>query len=151
MTPTVYTPRKDMHFSRRALGLVFLACGFLLTLVHYLAGVPLLLLAAIFLYYAPRWDLRIEFGEGGLRFSENVLDAGPVELKLADLAEVRKVVEDSGRKDLLTGHPQYMQFVEFVTRDGKVWRMHDVFPEAFDEALAEAAARAGAQVKDFGN
>ncbi len=147
----LYTPRKDMHFSRRALGLVFLGCGLLLTLVHYLAGVPLLLLAAVFLYYASRWNLRIEIGEASLRFSENLLDAGPVELRLSDLAEVRKVIEDSGRKDLLTGHPQYMELVEFVTHDGKVWRMHDVFPEAFDEALAEAASKAGAQVKDFGN
>jgi hypothetical protein len=147
----MYRPRKDMHFSRRAMGLVFLGCGLLLTSVHYLAGLPLLLLAAVFLYYAPRWDLRIEIGASSLRFSENLVDAGPVEISLADLSEVRKVMEDSGRKDMLTGHPQYMEFVEFVTRDGRIWRMHDVFPEAFDEALAEAASGAGAQVKDFGN
>lgn len=147
----VFQPRKDMHFSRRAMGLVFLACGLLLTLVHYLAGLPLLILAGIFLYYASRWDLRIEIGEASLRFSENLLDAGSVEIELADLAEIRKVREDSGRRDLLTGHPQYMDFIEFVTRAGKVWRMHDVFPEAFDAELARAAERSGAQVKDFGN
>lgn len=147
----VYTPRQDMHFSRRALGFVFLGCGLLLTAVHFLAGVPLLLLAALFLYNASRWDLRLEIGADRLRFSENLVDTRAVEIPLADLAEVRKVTEDSGRKDLLTGHAQYMGLVEFVTRDGKVWRMHDVFPEACDAALAEAASRAGAQVKDFGN
>jgi hypothetical protein len=147
----VFRPRKDMHFSRRALGLLFLACGLLLLTVHYLAGLPFLLLAGIFLYYAPRWDLRIEVGEGRLRFSENVLDTAPVELFLADLAEIRRVSEESGRRNLLTGHVDFMDFVEFETRSGKVWRMHDVFPEALDEELARLCAAAGVQVKDLGN
>lgn len=146
-----FRPRKDMHFSRRTMGFVFLGCGLLLLTVHYLAGLPLLLFAAIFLYYAPRWDLRIDLDDAGLRFSENIVDAGPVELRWADLAEIRRVEEESGRKHLLTGHPESMVFLEFVARDGKVWRMHDVFPEALDEALSSAGSRAGVEVKELEN
>jgi hypothetical protein len=133
------------------MGLVFLLCGLLLFTVHYLAGIPFLLLAGVFLYYAPRWDLRIEVEEDGIRFSENVVDTGPVVLAMADLAEIRRVSEESGRRHLLTGHSDIMDFVEFETRGGKTWRMHDVFPQALDEELARVAARTGVKVKDLGN
>lgn len=145
-----FRPRKDMHFSRRAMGLLFLLCGLLLFTVHYLAGIPFLLLAGIFLYYAPRWDLSIEVGEDRIRFSENVVDTDPVAVDLADLVEIRRVSEESGRRNLLTGISDMMDFVEFETRGGRTWRMHDVFPEALDEELARVAARAGVQVKDLG-
>lgn len=146
-----FQPRKDMHFSRRALGLVFLFCGLLLSTAHYLAGIPFLLMAGIFLYFAPRWDLRIEVEEARIRFSENVVDTHPVSVELADLVEIRRVSEESGRRNLLTGLSDIMDFVEFETRGGKTWRMHDVFPEALDEELARVAARAGVQVKDLVN
>jgi hypothetical protein len=147
----LFRPRRDLHFSRRAMGLLFLACGLLFLLVHLLAAIPFLLLAGIFLYLAPRWDLRIEVGEDSLRFSENVVDAKPVEILLADLTEIRRVAEESGRAHLLTGVPDRMDFLEFETRGGKVWRMHDTFPDELDLALIEAAGRVGAQVKDLGN
>lgn len=147
----LFRPRKEMHFSRRAMGFAFLGCGLLLTTVHYLAGTPLLLLAAVFLYFAPRWNLRIEVGEDTLWFSENVLDADPVELRISELAEIRRVAEQEDRKGLLTTHPEYSHFVEFETREGKVWRMHDVFPQALDEELRRVAAPAGVQMKDLEN
>lgn len=147
----LFRPRKEMHFSRRAMGFAFLGCGLLLSTLHYLAGLPLFLLAAVFLYYAPRWNLRIEVGEASLWFSENVIDANPVELRLADLAEIRRVSEQEDRKGLLTTHPEYIPFVEFETRNGKVWRMHDIFPESLDEELVRVAAPAGVEVKDLGN
>lgn len=133
------------------MGYLFLACGLLFLLVHILASLPFLLLAGIFLYYAPRWDLRIELGEHSLWFSENVLDQKPVEIALADLAEIRRVAEESGRANLLTGIPDRMDFVEFVAHSGKVWRMHDIFSEELDRALIEAAGLAGVQVKDLEN
>jgi hypothetical protein len=147
----LFRPRKDMHFSRRAMGAIFLVCGLLLLTVHYLAGIPFLLFAAIFLYYAPRWDLRIEVAEERIAFSENVVDTAPVTVAVADLAEIRRVSEESGRRNFLTGHSDIMDFLEFETRGGKIWRMHDVFPEALDEELARVAARAGVPVKDLGN
>ncbi len=147
----LFRPRKEMHFSRRAMGFAFLGCGILMTAIHYLAGAPLFLLAAVFLYFAPRWNLRIVVEGDRIWFSENVLDAGPVELRISDLAEIRRVSEQEDRKGLLTTHPEYIPFVEFETRDGKVWRMHDIFPEDLDEELVRVAVPAGVQVKDLEN
>lgn len=147
----LFRPRREMYFSRRLMGWVFLVCGLLLTTVHYLAGLPLLLLAGIFLYYAPRWDLRIEVGVETLRFSENLIDAESMELRFQDLAEIRRVSELVDRRGILNSSHEYLPFLEFECRSGKVWRMHDIFPEALDEELRRVAAAAGVQVKDLGN
>ena len=146
-----YRPRKDMHFSRRAMGILFLVCGVLLLTVHYLAGIPFLVFAAIFLYYAPRWDLRIDVGDETLGFSENVLDEKAVRLDWTEIAEIRRVAERTEKRGFPMGQPDWMGFVEFETRAGKVWRMHDIFPEALDEELLRRAAERGVQVQDFGN
>lgn len=140
-----------MHFNRRVMGWMFLLCGLLLLTVHYLAGLPFLMFAAVFLYYAPRWDLRIEVGDDILRFSENILAPEAVDLAWADLAEIRRVSEAVGRRNLLTGQSEYMDFVEFVMRSGKVWRMHDIFPEDLDETLRLAAGDKGVHLQDLGN
>lgn len=147
----LFRPRREMHFSRRLMGWVFLICGLLLSTVHYLAGLPLLAFAGVFLYYAPRWDLRIEVGGEAVRFSENLIDAGSIELRLQDLAEIRRVSELVDRRGILNGNQEYLPFLEFESRSGKVWRMHDIFPEALDEELRRVGAAAGVQVKDLGN
>jgi hypothetical protein len=145
----VHTPVRAAHYSRRALGWVFLACGILLFSVHYLAGCSLLALAAVTLYYAPRWDLRIETSESAIRFSENVLEVLPVELALADILEIRRVAEREDRKGLLAAYPAYHAFVEFETRAGRIYRMHDIFPETFDEEVMRLGAGAGIRLEDF--
>lgn len=147
----IFRPRKDMHFSRRAMGFLFLACGLLLLTVHYLAGIPFLAFAAIFLYYAPRWDLRIDVGDETLEFSENVLDERAVRLAWGDLSEIRRVAESREKGGFPLGQPDWMGFVEFETRAGKVWRMHDIFPDGLDEELLRRAAERGVQVQDFRN
>ena len=117
--------------------------------VHYLAGGALLAMAAVVLYYAPRWDLRIEITGAAIRFSENVVETVPVELALGDIAEIRRVAEREDRKGLLTTFPEYHGFVEFETRAGRIYRMHDIFPGAFDDEVMRLGAHAGIKVAEF--
>lgn len=140
---------RGRHFSRYAMGFVFLVCGLLLATTHLLAGAVFLALAAVVFYYAPRWDLRIEVTGDALRFSENVLDVRPLEIRFVDLAEVRRVAERFDRKGFLAMHPEYHPFVEFETRAGKTYRMHDIFTEDFDEEILRLGAAAGVRVADF--
>jgi hypothetical protein len=145
----VHRPRKGKHFSRYAMGFVFLACGLLLFTVHLLAGGLFLALAAVILYYAPRWNLRIEITSEVLRFSENVVETTPVDLALADIAEIRRVEEKYDRKGFLSMQPEYHPFVEFETRAGKIYRMHDIFGQEFDEEILRAGPPAGIRMDDF--
>jgi hypothetical protein len=145
----VHRPLKGRHFSRYAMGFVFLACGLLLATVHLLAGLALLLPAAVILYYAPRWNLRIEVTEDSLRFSENLIDTRALELRFADLAEIRRVNERVERKAFLSMVPEDHPFVEFETRAGKTYRMHDIFPEEFDEEISRLGRAAGVKVEEL--
>jgi hypothetical protein len=145
----LHRPRKGRHYSRYAMGFVFLACGALLTTVNLMAGAAFLLFAAIVFYYAPRWNLRIELTGDAIRFSENVVETYALELRLADLLEVRRVEEKEERKGFLSTYPEYYPFVEFETREGKTYRMHDIFGEAFDDELVLLAAAAGVRVSAF--
>jgi hypothetical protein len=145
----LHRPMRGRHFSRYAMGLVFLACGLLLATTHILAGAVFLALAAVVFYYAPRWDLRIEITGDTLRFSENVLEVRPLEIRFADLAEVRRVSERLDRKGFLALHPEYHPFVEFETKAGKTYRMHDIFTDELDEEILRLGAAAGVKVEDF--
>jgi hypothetical protein len=106
-------------------------------------------LAAIVLYYAPRWNLRIEITGDAIRFSENVVETYAVELALSDIAEIRRVEEKEDRKGLLTSYPEFYPFVEFETRAGRTYRMHDIFEADFDGDLLRAAAEAGIRLDRF--
>jgi hypothetical protein len=145
----LFRPRKGTHFSRKAMGLVFLACGLLLLTVHVLAGGIFLLLAAVILWYAPRWDLRIEVEGGGIRFSENLVATHPVDLRFADIKEIRRVAERLDRKGLFSSYAEYQPFVELETKGGETFRMHDIFGEDFDEEVLREGAAAGVRVEDF--
>jgi hypothetical protein len=131
------------------MGAVFLVCGLLLATVHLLAGLSLLIPAAVVLYYAPRWNLRIDVDGDSIRFSENVMEIRPLELRFSELAEIRRVSEKLERKGFLTGYPEYHPFVEFETAAGKTYRMHDIFTEEFDEEILRLGAAAGVKVEDF--
>jgi hypothetical protein len=145
----LHRPQRGRHFSRYAMGLVFLVCGLLLGTTHVLAGGVFLVLAGVVLYYAPRWDLRIEVTPETISFSENLVEIHPLELRFADLAEIRRVSERLDRKGFLTLYPEYHPFVEFETRGGKIYRMHDIFTEDFDEEILRLGSAAGVEVKDF--
>lgn len=145
----LHRPQRGRHFSRYAMGLVFLVCGLLLGTTHLLAGAVFLVLAGVVLYYAPRWDLRIEVTGESIRFSENLVEIHPLELRFADLVEIRRVSERLDRKGFLSLYPEYHPFVEFETRAGKTYRMHDIFPEAFDEEIFRLGTAAGVNVNDF--
>lgn len=139
----IFRPRKGRHFSRYLMGYVFLGCGLLLGTQNLLAGAFLLLPAAITLYYAPRWELRIDLNERSIRFSENVVEIHPVEILLKELAEVRRVEEKEERKGFLGGYSQCYPFVEFLTLQGRTYRMHDIFDADFDAELERLAAASG--------
>lgn len=145
----LHKPRKSKHFSRYLMGSVFLLCGLLLATQNLLAGGIFLPLAAVIFYYAPRWDLRIEITRDAIRFSENVLETYALELALSDIAEIRRVEETADRKGFLTTYPEFFPFVEFETRDGKTYRMHDIFDAGFDEDIMRVGAGAGIKVAGF--
>jgi hypothetical protein len=145
----VFKPRKSRHFSRYAMGGVFLVCGLLLATQSLLAGGVFLPLAAVVFYYAPRWDLRIEITGSTIRFSENVLEVHELELRLADIAEIRRVEEKEDRKGLLLAYQEFRPFVEFETRAGKTYRMHDIFDAGFDEEILRRGPAAGIALSAF--
>ncbi len=117
------------------MGWVFLFCGLMLCMVNLMAGAAFLLPAAAIFWFAPKWNLRIEVGEKSFRFSENVVETFALELPFSDIAEIRHVEESEQRKGFLTTYPEFYPFVEFVTRAGKIHRMHDIFGAAFDAEL----------------
>jgi hypothetical protein len=131
------------------MGYVFLGCGLLLGTQNLLAGACLLLPAAIILYYAPRWELRIEVNERFIRFSENVVETRPVEVLLKDLAEVTRVEEREERKGFLTSYSEFYAFVEFRTREGRTYRMHDIFDADLDSEIERLAERGGIGLDGF--
>lgn len=135
-----FRPRKSRHFSRYLMGYVFLGCGLLLGTQNLLAGACLLLPAAVVLYYAPRWELRIDVNERSIRFSENVVETHPVEILLSELEEIRRVEEREDRKGFLSTYSEFYPFVEFRTRAGRVYRMHDIFDADFDAEVERLAA-----------
>ncbi|HKP95097.1 MAG TPA: hypothetical protein VJ385_05000, partial [Fibrobacteria bacterium] len=137
------------HFSRYLMGSVFLLCGLLLATQNLLAGGIFLPLSAVVFYYAPRWNLRIEITPRTIRFSENVVETYALELALSDIAEIRRVEEKAERKGLLTTYPEYFPFVEFETRSGKTYRMHDIFDAGFDEDILRAGTAAGIDLAGF--
>lgn len=145
----LHRPIRAKHYSRYVMGLVFLGCGLLLATVHLWAGSSMLVLALVVLYYAPRWDLRIEIEGDTIRFSENVVEIAPLELRLADIREIRRVSEREERKGLLSTYPEYLPFVEFETRSGMTFRMHDIFSEEFDDEVMRAGTAAGIHLADF--
>ncbi|MEO6097980.1 MAG: hypothetical protein ABIW76_20890 [Fibrobacteria bacterium] len=145
----LHRPRKSRTFSRYVMGGVFLVCGLLLATQNLLAGGVFLPLAAVVFYYAPRWDLRIEIRGETVRFSENVLETYELELRLADIAEIRRVEEKEDRKGFLTMYQEYYPFVEFETRAGRTYRMHDIFDEGFDEEILRKGGAAGITVSAF--
>lgn len=145
----LFRPVKGKHYSRYAMGAVFLVCGLLLTTTHVLAGAVFLLLAGVVFYYAPRWDLRIEVTGETIRFSENVVEITPLELRFADLAEVRRVSERLDQKGFLSSYPEYHPYVEFETKAGRTYRMHDIFPEELDEEILRLGSAAGVKVEEF--
>jgi hypothetical protein len=131
------------------MGGVFLLCGILLGTQNLLAGGVFILLSAVVFYYAPQWNLRIETTETSIRFSENVLETYAVELALSDIAEIRRIEEKEERKGLLTTYPEFFPFVEFETKAGKTYRMHDIFDAAFDEDIMRAGRAAGIALDAF--
>ncbi len=145
----MHRPRKGRHFSRYLMGAVFLLCGLLLATQNLLAGGIFLPLAAVVLYYAPRWNLRIEVTPQTLRFSENVLETYALDLALSDIAEIRRVEEKADRKGFLTTYPEFFPFVEFQTKAGRTYRMHDIFDASFDEDILRVGAGAGIAMGAF--
>ncbi len=145
----LHRPLKNRHYSRYGMGFVFLLCGMLLATIHLLAGTVFLLLACVIFYYAPRWNLRIELNDKSIWFSENVVETVPVALNLADILEVRRVEEKELRKGFLATYPNAYTYVEFETHGGKVYRMHDIFSEDFDQEITDLATAAGARFVAF--
>jgi hypothetical protein len=145
----IYKPRKSRTFSRYLMGGVFLACGLLLATQNLLAGGVFMPIAAIILFYAPRWDLRIEISASSIRFSENVVETYELELALADIAHIRRVEEKEDRKGFLTSYQEYYPFVEFETRAGRTYRMHDIFDAEFDAEILRRGPGAGIDVSAF--
>lgn len=131
------------------MGAVFLFCGLLLGTVNMLAGAAFILPSLIIFYYAPKWELRIEINGDSMRFSENVLETRPVELALAGIREIRRVEEKENRKGLLSTYAQYHAFVEFETRDGTTYRMHDIFDADFDAEILRVGEAAGISMDTF--
>ena len=131
------------------MGGVFLVCGMLLATQNLLAGGVFLPIAAVILFYAPRWDLRIETSPASIRFSENVVETFEVKLAFADIARIRRVEEKEDRKGFLTSYPEYYPFVDFETRAGRTYRMHDIFDADFDEEIMLRGPGAGIDVSGF--
>ncbi|MEO7424442.1 MAG: hypothetical protein ABI036_04595 [Fibrobacteria bacterium] len=145
----LHRPRKGRHFSRYLMGAVFLVCALLLATQNLLAGGVFLAMALVMLYYAPRWNLRIEVTPDSLRFSENVLEIHALELALSDISEIRRVEEKAERKGFLITYPEYRAFVEFQTKAGRIYRMHDIFDDDFDEDILMIGTRAGIAMEGF--
>jgi hypothetical protein len=145
----LHRPLKAKHYSRFAMGMVFLICGLLLTTENIAAGSAFLLLSAVIFYFAPRWNLHIELTPKTIRFSENIVETGPIEIPFSDLVEIRRVKEKEDRKGFFTLYPEFYAFIEFETHAGKTYRMHDIFSEDFDDALAEQGESVGIKVSGF--
>lgn len=145
----IFRPRKSRHFSRYLMGYVFLGCGLLLGTQNLLAGAALLLPSLVVLYYAPRWELRIELNERSILFSENVVETRPVEIPLKDLSEIRRVEERAERKAFLSSYSEFYPFVEFRTHAGRTYRMHDIFDADFDAEIERLAALDGIGLEGF--
>lgn len=145
----IHKPRKSRTFSRYLMGGVFLACGLLLATQNLLAGGVFLPIAAVIFFYAPRWDLRIEISASSIRFSENVVETYDLELALADIAKIRRVEEKEDRKGFLTSYQEFYPFVEFETRVGRTYRMHDIFDAEFDAEIMRRGPGAGIDVSAF--
>jgi len=145
----IHRPLKGTHFSRYTMGFVFLSCGFLLTMVNLLAGSLFLLLALVILYYAPRWNLKIETHENCILFSENVVETVAVKIFLNEVVEIRRVSEKETRKGFLTTYPEYHPFIEFEMRSGKIYRMHDIFDLKLDEELERWGSAEGVVLSRF--
>ena len=145
----LFRPHKGRHFSRYLMGYVFIACGLLLCTQNLLAGAVLLLPGAIVLYYAPKWELRIEVTEKAIRFSENVVETHPLELSLGEIAEIRRVEEKEDRKGFLSSYSEFYPFVEFQTRAGRTYRMHDIFDDDFDAEIERVGAASGIGLEAF--
>ncbi len=145
----IHKPRKSRTFSRYLMGGVFLVCGLLLATQNLLAGAVFLPIAAVVLFYAPRWDLRIEISGSSIRFSENVVETYELELALADIAHIRRVEEKEDRKGFLTSYQEFYPFVEFETRAGRTYRMHDIFDAEFDAEILRRGPGAGIDVSAF--
>lgn len=131
------------------MGFVFVACGLLLCTQNLLAGGVLLLPGVIVLYYAPRWELRIELTDKAIRFSENVVETHELELLFSDIAEIRRVEEKEDRKGFLSSYSEFYPFVEFQTRAGRTYRMHDIFDDDFDEEITRLAEGSGIGMAAF--
>jgi hypothetical protein len=145
----LFRPRKSRHFSRYLMGYVFLGCGLLLGTQNLLAGAAFVLPAAVVLYYAPRWELRIELNERFIRFSENVVETHSVEILLKDLAGISRVEEREERKGFLSSYSEFYPFVEFKTRAGRTYRMHDIFDADFDAEMERLGRGAGIGLEGF--
>lgn len=145
----IHKPRKGRTFSRYIMGGVFLACGLLLATQNLLAGGVFMPIAAVIFFYAPRWDLRIEVSASSIRFSENVVETYELELALADIALIRRVEEKEDRKGFLTSYQEFYPFVEFETRAGRIYRMHDIFDAEFDAEILRRGPGAGIDVSAF--
>lgn len=131
------------------MGAVFLVCGLLLATQNLLAGGVFLPIAAVIFYYVPRWDLRIEISDASIRFSENVVETYGLELAWADIAQIRRVEEKEDRKGFLTSYQEFYPYVEFETRAGRTYRMHDIFDSEFDEEIMRRGAGAGIDLSAF--
>lgn len=131
------------------MGAVFLSCGLLLGTVNLPAGAAFVIPSLIILYYAPKWNLRIETTEAAIRFSENVLETRPVELALSGIREIRRVEEKESRKGFLASYAQSYVFVEFETREGRTYRMHDIFDAGFDAEILRLGGAAGIAMEAF--
>ena len=138
-----YRPVKGKHFSRYGMAAVFLFCGILLLSVNWIAGTPFIALGLVVLYFAPKWNLNIEFKDSKIFFSENVVEINPVELAYDLIAKVRRIEEKESRKGLLFTFPDSYAFIEFETYAGKVYRMNDIFGPEFDEEIQTQLAPLG--------
>jgi hypothetical protein len=145
----IHKPRKGRTFSRYLMGAVFLVCGLMLATQNLLAGGVFLPIAAIIFYYAPRWNLRIEISEASIRFSENVVETYGLELALAEIAQIRRVEEKEDRKGFLTSYQEFHPYVEFETRAGRTYRMHDIFDSEFDAEIMRRGPGAGIDLSAF--
>ena len=63
--------------------------------------------------------------------------------------EIRRVEEKEDRKGFLTSYQEFYPFVEFETRAGRTYRMHDIFDADFDAEIMRRGPGAGIDVSDF--
>ncbi len=125
---------------------VFLFCGVLLLSVNWIAGSPFILFGLVVFYFAPKWNLKIEFKNSKIFFSENVVEINPVELDYELIAKVRRIEEKENRKGFLFTFPESYAYIEFETFAGKVYRMHDIFGPDLDEEIQNQLAPFGAEL-----